>query len=175
MTLNLSELIPYDNNPRINDEAVADVVESIRQCEYIDPIEIDEDNIILSGHTRYKALKQLKRKTADCIRVSGLTDEQKRKYRLLTNKTGERALWDFELLDKELEAIDFGDFDFGFDDRFTINDIQDMQGFDDNDDEREHFIASFTFPGNKKKIVSAYLRKHKAEIIEKIIRDAEDE
>ena len=55
----LSELKPYENNPRINDEAVDDVAESIKQCSYIAPIIIDEDGVILAGHTRYKALKKL--------------------------------------------------------------------------------------------------------------------
>ena len=48
----LSELKPYENNPRVNDEAVDDVAESIRQCSYIAPIIIDEDGMILAGHTR---------------------------------------------------------------------------------------------------------------------------
>ena len=113
--LKLSEIHPYENNPRINDGAVDAVIESIKQCEYIDPIEVDENNVILSGHTRLKALQRLKTKSADCIRVTGLTEEQKRKYRLLTNKTGELADWDLEKLKTELDNLDLGDFDFGFD------------------------------------------------------------
>jgi DNA modification methylase len=113
--LRTSAIKPYENNPRINDSAVDAVIESINQCEYIDPIEIDENNVILSGHTRLKALQKLKIKSADCIRVTGLTEEQKRKYRLLTNKTGELADWDLEKLGAELDDLDFGDFDFGFD------------------------------------------------------------
>lgn len=110
----LDEIIPYENNPRINDEAVADVMESIRQCENLDPIEVDEDGVILSGHTRLKALKKLKYKETDVVVYEGLTDEQKRKYRLLANKTGEKALWDLDKLDEELEGLDFEGFDFGF-------------------------------------------------------------
>ena len=113
--LRTSAIKPYENNPRINDSAVDAVIESINQCEYIDPIEIDENNVILSGHTRLKALQKLKIKTADCIRVTGLTEEQKRKYRLLTNKTGELADWDLEKLGAELDDLDLGNFDFGFD------------------------------------------------------------
>lgn len=115
LTLKLSEIKPYPNNPRINDEAVADVVASIEQCENLDPIEVDESNVILSGHTRLKALKRLKYKETDVIKITGLNEQQKRKYRLLANKTGERALWDNEKLDFELEGLDFGGFDFGFD------------------------------------------------------------
>ena len=115
VTLALSEIIPYENNPRINDEAVGDVVESIKQCENLDPIEIDENNVILAGHTRLKALQELGYTETECIRYSGLTEEQKKKYRLLSNKTGEKAEWDLEKLKMELADLDFGDFDFGFD------------------------------------------------------------
>ena len=61
----LTEIRPYDNNPRIIDDAVDDVVESIRQCSYIAPIIVDEDGVILAGHTRYKALQKLGYKEPD--------------------------------------------------------------------------------------------------------------
>ena len=61
----LSDLKPYENNPRINDEAVDDVAESVKQCSYIAPIVIDEDGVILAGHTRYKALKKLRDMTGE--------------------------------------------------------------------------------------------------------------
>lgn len=105
ITLTLNELIPYENNPRKNDGAVSDVAESIEQCEALDPIEIDENNVILSGHTRLKALKRLGYNEIEVIKYTGLTEEQKRKYRLLTNKTGEVAEWDMFTLETELEGI----------------------------------------------------------------------
>lgn len=115
LTLPIDKVIPYGNNPRINDSAVNDVIASIRQCENIDPIEIDENNIILSGHTRLKALKALNYSEVQVLRITGLTDEQKRKYRILANKTAEKAEWDFEKLELELDGLDFDGFDFGFD------------------------------------------------------------
>lgn len=117
ITLKLTDIYPYKNNPRKNDEAVGAIAESILQCGYIAPIIVDEDHIILAGHTRYKALQQLERKDAQVAVVSGLTEEQKRKYRLLDNKTGELAEWDFELLESELKGLDFGnlDLDWGLD------------------------------------------------------------
>ena len=114
-TMKLKDIVPYENNPRINEEAVAYVEESMKQCENIDPIEVDEDNVILSGHTRLIALKRLGYKDTEVLVVSGLTEEQKRKYRILANKTAEIAQWDFEKLEKELEGLDFDGFDFGFD------------------------------------------------------------
>ena len=115
LTLPIDEVIPYENNPRVNDSAVNDVVASIRQCGNVDPIEIDENNIILSGHTRLKALKALEYPEVQVLRITGLTDEQKRKYRILANKTAERAEWDFEKLEVELDGLDFEGYDFGFD------------------------------------------------------------
>jgi len=115
LVMSLADIIPYENNPRINDEAVADVVESIRQCENLDPIEIDEDNVILSGHTRLKALQELGFEKTEVVKYTGLTEEQKKKYRLLANKTGEKATWDIDKLAEELDDLDFDGFDFGFD------------------------------------------------------------
>lgn len=105
----LTEIHPYPNNPRRNDQAVDAVAESIRQCGYVAPIIVDENGEILAGHTRYKALMQLGRNEAEVVVKAGLTNEQKRKYRLLDNKTNELAGWDFDLLADELEGLDFGD------------------------------------------------------------------
>lgn len=109
----LDEIKPYENNPRINDDAVDDVVESIKQCTYIAPIVIDENGVILAGHTRYKALKKLGFKECDVIEVRGLTEEQKKKYRLYDNKTSELASWDQKKLAQELCDVDFCGYDFG--------------------------------------------------------------
>lgn len=111
VTIPLDKIRPYERNPRKNDEAVAAVMESIKQCTYVAPIIVDENNVILAGHTRYKALKKLGKTEAEVIVKSGLSDEQKRKYRLLDNKTNELAEWDFDLLAGELEGLDFGDLD----------------------------------------------------------------
>lgn len=109
----LSEIKPYENNPRINDDAVDDVAESIRQCSYIAPIVIDEDGEILAGHTRYRALRKLGYSECEVIVVSGLTEEQKKKYRLYDNKTAEFASWDQKKLSEELSDVDFCGYDFG--------------------------------------------------------------
>lgn len=109
----LSEIKPYENNPRINDEAVDDVVESIRQCSYIAPIIVDEDGVILAGHTRYKALKKLGYKDCNVVVAAGLTEDQKKKYRLYDNKAGEFASWDQKKLSAELCDVDFQGYDFG--------------------------------------------------------------
>ena len=109
----LCDIRPYENNPRINDDAVDDVVESIKQCSYIAPIVIDEDGVILAGHTRYKALTKLGYKECDVIVAAGLSEEQKKKYRLYDNKTSEFASWDQKKLSEELADVDFLGYDFG--------------------------------------------------------------
>lgn len=113
----LEEITPYSKNPRKNDQAVHAVMESIKQCGYVAPIIVDEDGVILAGHTRYKALKNLGRTEAEVVVKNGLTEDQKRKYRLLDNKTSELAEWDFDLLAEELKGLDFGalELDWGMD------------------------------------------------------------
>lgn len=115
ITAKIKDIRPYDRNPRKNGAAVDAVAESIKQCSYIAPIIVDEDNVILAGHTRYKALKKLGYSECEIIVKEGLTEEQKRKYRILDNKTNELAEWDMELLEIELDGLDFEGFDFGLD------------------------------------------------------------
>lgn len=112
-TVRLEDIRPYENNPRRNDGAVDAVAESIRQCGYVAPIVVDDEMVILAGHTRYKALTKLGHTTAKVLIAEGLSEEQKRKYRILDNKTGEIAEWDEDLLNIELEGLDFDGFDFG--------------------------------------------------------------
>ena len=107
--MRMEDIHPYQNNPRKNNQAVEAVAESIRQCGYVAPIIVDEDNVSLAGHTRYKALKQLCYTEAEVVVKAGLSEEQKRKYRLLDNKTNELAEWDYDLLEEELDGLDFGD------------------------------------------------------------------
>ena len=104
----IDELIPYEKNPRKNDEAVKYVAESIKAFGFKVPIVIDKNNVIVAGHTRYKASKKLKLTEVPCIVADDLTDEQIKAYRLADNKVAEKAEWDFELLDSELDEL----FDF---------------------------------------------------------------
>ena len=111
-TLKLTDVLPYENNPRKNDDAVNAVAESIKQCSYIAPIIVDEGHVIIAGHTRYKALKALGVAEVPCLICEALTEEQKKKYRYLDNKTGEKATWDLMKLETELEGLDLEGFDF---------------------------------------------------------------
>lgn len=110
----LDDLIPYDNNPRNNDEAVSYVAESIKEFGFKVPIVIDKNNIIVAGHTRYKASKKLGIKEVPCLVADDLTDEQVKAFRLADNKVSEVATWDFEKLDLELSELELNMELFGF-------------------------------------------------------------
>lgn len=113
--IRVEDLIPYENNPRRNDEAVEKVAASIREFGFKVPIIIDKDNVIVAGHTRLKAAELLGLDKVPVIRADDLSEEQVRAFRLADNKTGELASWDFELLDLELEDLDGFDMsEFGF-------------------------------------------------------------
>lgn len=111
----LVELVPYKNNPRNNDIAVQPVVNSIQQFGFKVPLVIDKNNVIICGHTRYKAAMQLKLISVPCIIADDLNDEEIKAFRLADNKVGELAGWDLGLLVEELkniEALDMQDFGF---------------------------------------------------------------
>lgn len=101
-TLPLSQITPYDRNPRRNDHAVDAVAASIREFGFKVPIVIDAQGVIVTGHTRYKAAQKLGLTEAPCIRADDLTPEQVRAFRLADNKVGELADWDFDELQSEL-------------------------------------------------------------------------
>ena len=113
----LKDLKPYENNPRKNDDAVKYVAESIKEFGFKVPIVIDKNNVIVAGHTRYKAAKKLKMSEVPCIIADDLTDEQIKAFRLADNKVAEKAEWDFDLLNAELDDIIDLDMElFGFED-----------------------------------------------------------
>lgn len=116
----VNDLIPYENNPRINnDEAVDAVAASIKSFGFKVPIIIDSDMVIVAGHTRHKAAMQLGLEEVPCIMADDLTEDQVRKFRLADNKTAEISKWDFEELQKEISeirGIDMSDFGFMIED-----------------------------------------------------------
>lgn len=113
----LNEIEPYGKNPRKNDKAVKYVAESIKQFGFKVPIVIDRNGIIVAGHTRYKAARQLHLNSVPCLIADDLTDEQIRAYRLADNKVGELSEWDDDLLAEELKDIfDIDMQDLGFED-----------------------------------------------------------
>lgn len=102
----ISDLKMYEANPRNNDDAVDEVAKSIKEFGFKVPMVIDKDNVIICGHTRYKACVSLGIKEVPCVVADDLSEEQIKAFRLVENKTSELASWDFDLLEQELEDID---------------------------------------------------------------------
>jgi site-specific DNA-methyltransferase (adenine-specific) len=118
----LADLIPYARNPRKNDPAVQRVAASLKEYGLVkNSIVVDEDMVLITGHTTMKAMQALKWATApEVTQVFGLTEAQKKAYRIADNKLGELAAWDDELLALELDDLKVLDFDLdltGFDDK----------------------------------------------------------
>ncbi|SQG92607.1 adenine methyltransferase [Streptococcus dysgalactiae subsp. equisimilis] len=129
----LSEITPYKNNPRNNDEAVGPVAESIKEFGFKVPIVVDKNGEIVNGHTRYKAAKKLGLETVPVIVADDLSEEQIKAFRLADNKVGEIAVWDLDLLNEELnDILDLDMSAFGFDVLDNLDDlIEDEKDLDD--------------------------------------------
>lgn len=114
--LKINSIKPYWRNARENTEAVEKVVESIERYGYNQPILVDKKNVIIAGHTRYKALKELAFQEVEVIELN-LTEEQAKAYRVIDNKTSEYAEWKMDDLLVELREInDITMMDIFFDD-----------------------------------------------------------
>ena len=105
--LPLESLTPYWRNPRDGSASVGAVKASIEAFTQQVPIIVDNQMVIIAGHSTYKALKQLDEKFAFVV-VSGMTPEQAKAYRIVDNKTAEIATWHRELLAAELSAMGEG-------------------------------------------------------------------
>ena len=112
-TLKLGDIHPYERNPRINDRAVEPVMKSIQKDGYRARIIVDTDGVIIAGHTRYKAMQKLGWTEAEVWVADDMTEEQIRDYRIRDNHTAGFAEWDFDLLEGEIEGLDFDMSEFG--------------------------------------------------------------
>ena len=109
----IKDIHPYPGNPRINRDAIQPVMESIIKNGYRQRIIVDKDGVIIVGHTRFAALKKLGWKEIEVWVADDMTEEQVRDYRVRDNYTAEFADWDFDLLAREIEGMDFDLSDFG--------------------------------------------------------------
>ncbi len=113
----ISDLIPYERNPRKNDKAVKKVAASLERFGLVkNSVVVDENMVLITGHTTLKAMRSLGWTTCPAVtQVFGLTEEEKKAYRIADNKLGELAEWDLELLAGELTSLD----EVGFDAELT--------------------------------------------------------
>jgi DNA modification methylase len=111
--LPLGQIIPYARNPRRNERAVAAVAASLKEFGWRQPIVVDESMVVLAGHTRLAAARQLGLETAPVHVAKGLTEAQARAFRIMDNRSAQNAEWDEELLGLELGDLLEAEFDLG--------------------------------------------------------------
>jgi ParB-like chromosome segregation protein Spo0J len=109
-TVGISSVIPYARNPRRNEAAIAKVAASLQEFGWRQPIVVDEDMVVVAGHTRLEAARTLNMEQVPVHIARGLTPEQIKAYRIADNRVGQEAEWDEELLRLELGELEGMDF-----------------------------------------------------------------
>lgn len=155
--IRIEDIKPYANNAKLHPiSQIEQIKKSILEFGNNDPIAIDENNIIIEGHGRYQALKELGYKEAEIIRLKHLSEEQKRAYILIHNKLTMNTGFDLDILSEELKkikSIDLGCFNFD-------SEISE----DDEETEKEQDFKQMSFMFN--------IEQYK--IIEKVIKDTQE-
>lgn len=128
----IDDIKPYENNPRHNEKAIDYVVDSIKNFGFKVPVIIDENNILITGHTRIEAAKKLKIKEVPAIKANDLTEQQVKAFRIADNKVSDYSIWDNKKLLQELEDLDFEIFT-GFEKSDLFEDIKILQPLDEDD------------------------------------------
>lgn len=148
--LPLEDLKPYEKNTRKHSQkSIDNIAKSIKKYGMCDAIGIWSDkNIIVEGHGRYLACKQIGEKLVPCVRLDHLTDEERREYAIAHNATAELSDWDALNMELELEDLDLSDFDFDF-------------GVEEENINAEDFGEDFTLPdGGKPEICQMTFTLH---------------
>lgn len=158
----VSRLREYENNPRNNDLAVEKVKCSIQRFGFLVPIIIDINYVIVCGHTRVRACRELGIQSVPCIVADELTEEQINFFRLVDNKTSEYSDWDFEKLKKELTLVDLT-----LDENQLLLEQFDLSAevFDIDAEQAEIKIPSFNFMGVNDKPKSPSEKKNSVHTI----------
>lgn len=161
------ELTPYENNPRMNDNAVDKVAESIKQYGFKVPLVIDRNKTVICGHTRLKAAIKLGLDKIPCIMADDLTEEQAKAFRIADNKVSDFSIWDNKKLLQELEELQFEDLFTGFEG-------MDFSGLDMMD-EKDNSIIDDNEAGLMYEVVFRSEKKEKIESIKMLWDGMEDE
>ncbi len=169
---------PYENNAKIHTvQQIEQIAQSIDLLGFKDPVGV-WNNTIVEGHGRVLAAQKLGLKEIPIIRLDDLTGAERRAYVHIHNQLTLNSDFDEEILNRELEELESLDDldidleDFGFE-IFSLDEIEETQGYDKNNDNRQYFEKTFTFPIEKKQQIINYLKKHYDEVIQRIIHDAE--
>lgn len=105
ISVNIDSLIDYEKNVKKHGANIDKIKKSIESDTYIAPIIIDENNVIIVGHWRRLALKELWYSDVDVLKISWLTEEQKKRYRIMDNKLSEISVWDITNLEDEIKLL----------------------------------------------------------------------
>lgn len=160
------DIIPYENNPRINDQAVDKVATSLEQYGWQQPIVVDKSGVVIAGHTRLKAAIKLCMETCPVVVAENLTKAQAKAYRIADNRTGEFAEWDKSLLDIEIHELIDMDFDieltgFSLEDFCVFNPEGGEMPEMPNGDKAPIQQLTFTLHDDQAEIVKAAIQKAK--------------
>ena len=126
----IDEIIPYHDNPRVNTDAINVVKKSLSEFGFQQPLVLDKDNVIIVGHTRFAAAKELGFTDVPCFIAEDLSEDKIKAYRIMDNKSAEYASWNYGLLTKEITDLLESDYDLEYT-GFTDVELEDM-GFDMN-------------------------------------------
>jgi ParB-like chromosome segregation protein Spo0J len=180
--IELKKLKQYNKNPRLNEEAVEFVANSIKDFGFKVPIVVDENFIIIAGHTRYLASKKLGLETVPCVIASDLSEEQAKAFRLADNKVAEASMWDFKTLAEELEAIgeDLTIYGFSADELDIIKNLQDEGLKKNGETDDSLFTISFAVPLEEKNTFDEFMEDNdkkdlNAIFLEVIMEEANNE
>jgi hypothetical protein len=175
----IEKLKMYENNPRINEESIKYVANSIKEFGFKVPLVIDKDYNIITGHTRYRASIELGLKELPCIVADDLNEEQVKLFRIVDNKTSEYSRWDYDALDEELDAILLNMEDYGF--MANEDSMEFIDGLLQSGDYGESFepdieTIHIKFFVDEEKMVKDIIRKHgKEKILKKVYQIVGDE
>lgn len=169
--VSIHDIKMYDNNAKKHSQSQLDkIAKSLEIFGWQQPIVLDKNNVIVAGHGRYLAAKQLGIERIPCKYADDLTEDEIKAFRILDNRIAESEI-DINIELEEISNLDFNFDDFELD-LFSIDDIDEVNGYDKNNDNREYFEKTFTFPVEKKREITNYLKKHIQEITDEIIRKA---
>lgn len=137
----IDTVVPYARNPRVNDGSVAAVAASLKEFGWRQPIVVDEEGVVIVGHTRLKAARMLGMTDVPVHVAKGLTPQQVKAYRIADNSAGSPSQWDVELLRLEVDdigsALDLSTFNMDFFDHFEGSDAPRERPLDDGGDDND--------------------------------------
>ena len=131
----IEDITPYHDNPRVNTDAINVVKKSLSEFGFQQPLVLDKDNVIIVGHTRFAAAKELGFENVPCYVADNLSEDKIKAYRIMDNKSAEYASWNYGLLTKEMTDLLEQDYDLTFT-GFTDEELSDL-GLDINLDDFE--------------------------------------